>query len=336
LILSPVRPSIIICTRNRSDSIGETLAAIARSEVPPFEVLIVDSSTDAEKEKTRQLAGQHGVKYLVEPRRGLSIARNTGIAAATGDVIVFTDDDCIPEKDWLGNTLRNFSEPAVWACTARVVQHSGEGARNLFEEVAGQDLGVERRIFSEQDLQFGIGMFVSNVMKVFAKHMKSRAPGPWCIGHGSSMAFRREVFAQLGDFDERLGGGAPLKSCDDTEMFYRILKSGHLITYEPLAVVRHKHGLSKEDVFQTRYVYSFGGAAFMWERRRDALMLFMFFGRLLQLVIKNTQYKLLRNAELAKSFSSDLRGFLDGWSFYRKFLKEPGSQPRDRNFQRSS
>jgi GT2 family glycosyltransferase len=332
--MSTARPvSIILCTRNRADSIVDTFEALSKLEPPAAEILVVDSSTGAEKEKTAKLAARYGAKYVDEPRRGLSLARNTGLSKASGEIIAFTDDDCLPATDWLAQTLRNFSDPAVWACTARVVQHGNEGARDLFEEVAGQDLGVERRVFSKTDLEFGVGIFVSNLAKVFAKHMKSRAPGPWCIGHGSSMAFRREVFAELGNFDERLGGGAPLKSCDDTEMFYRILKAGHLIVYEPQAVVRHKHGLEQEDVFQTRYVYSYGGAAFMWERRRDALMRFMFYGRLIQLFIKSTQYKLLRNPELARSFQSDLQGFRDGWAYYRKFRKEPGFAPRDRNFQ---
>jgi GT2 family glycosyltransferase len=169
------------------------------------------------------------------------------------------------------------------------------------------------------------------VVKVFAKHMKSRAPVPFGIGHGSSTSFRREAFRQIKGFDERLGGGAPLKSADDTEMFWRILKSGHSIVYEPAAVVRHKHGLDQVDVYKTRYGYSYGGAAFMWENRGDALMLFMFCGRLVQLTIKTTQYKLTGKSELFKSFNSDLRGFLDGWKTYRKLrsttLSPAGKQP---------
>src|ERR1051325_7495623 len=109
------------------------------------------------------------------------------------------------------------SGPRSWPATSS----------NLFEEVAGQDLGPERRMFTKQDLDFGFGILLANVGKVFAKHMKNRAPAPWSIGHGSSTSFRREAFQKLGGFDARFGGGAPLKACDDTEMFYRILKAGH-------------------------------------------------------------------------------------------------------------
>ena len=318
-----MQASVIVCTRNRADSIRETLEALAALKPAGSEILVVDTSTGKEKEKTVQRAQRCGARYVHEPRSGLSLARNTGIANATGDVIAFTDDDCIPAQDWLAHKLRVLSDPTVWACTGRVVQHSEAGACNLFEEVAGQDLGGEKREFTKENLEFGIGMFLSNIAKIFDKHMKSRAPGPWSIGHGSSMACRREVFDQLGKFDERLGGGAPLKSCDDTEMFYRVLKSGHRIIYEPAAVVRHKHGLDNEDVYKTRYGYSFGGAAFMWEHKRDALMFVMFWGRLLQLLLKTAQYKLLGKKTLAASFSADLRGFLAGWATWREMAKAP-------------
>ena len=316
-----MQASVIVCTRNRAGSIGEALAAVSKLECRDFEVLVVDSSTELEREKTAKCVREYGARYILEPRRGLNIARNTGIANAAADIVAFTDDDCIPDKNWLAQKLQNFSDSSVWACTGRVVQHSREGASDLFEEVAGQDLGAERRVFSGKDVHFGVGFLLGNVAKVFAKHMKSSAPVPYCIGHGSSMAFRKDIFTRIRNFDERFGNGAPLGGCDDIEMLYRILRSGGRIVYEPTAVVRHKHRFATEDVFQTRYGYSFGNATFMRVYRGDALMFVQFYGRLLQLVLKSTQYKLARKKVLAQSFSSDLRGFLDGWATWRKMAK---------------
>jgi glycosyltransferase involved in cell wall biosynthesis len=340
-----MRASIILCTRNRSDSIGETLQALSQLEPSGAEILVVDSSEGLEMEKTEGFSRQYGAKYILELRRGLNIARNTGLANASGDIVAYTDDDCLPEKDWLANKLRNFSDPTIWACTGRVVQHSREGSQgrlfhgefstlhqeavqhnsedvsDFFEEVAGQDLGPERRVFSEKDIQFGMGFILSNVFKVFSKHMKSRAPVPYCIGCGASMAFRREIFKEAGNFDERFGSVAPLGACDDIEMLYRVLKFGHRIVYEPSAVIHHKQRFAVEEVFSTRYHYSFGNATFMREYRGDALMRVMFYGRLFQLMIKSAQYKLLGKKELAQSFSSDLRGFLDGCAAHKKFSK---------------
>jgi hypothetical protein len=90
--------------------------------------------------------------------------------------------------------------------------------------------------------------------------------------------------------------------------------------------------LSAEEVFKTRYIYSYTGAALLWENRNAPKMLFMFYGRLVQLIIKNVQYKVLGNQELARSFRSDLRGFLDGWAAYREFAKANHVKPGGRTF----
>jgi glycosyltransferase involved in cell wall biosynthesis len=319
-----MRTSVVVCTRNRSASVKETLDALARLDAADYEVLVVDNSTDKEKELTEKFSIAAGAKYIHEPRRGLNVARNTGIANASGDIIAFTDDDCLPEKNWLRQTLANYSDPSVWACTSRIVQHTREGAADLFEAVAGQDLGETKRTFTGEDAHFGIGFLLSNLGKVFARHMKSRAPVPFGIGHGSGMTFRKEVFQKTGCglFDERFGSGAKLGGCDDIEMLYRVLKSGHSVIYEPTAVVRHKHRFALEDVFKTRYDYSRSGAIFLRQYRRDALMFFMFYGRLAQLAIKTAQYKLTGKKELAQSFSGDLRGFLEGWKLHRQFEKD--------------
>lgn len=320
-----MRISVVVCTRNRSSSIRETLEAISKQHYPNFEMLVVDSSDDSDRKMTEELTLRFGGKYIHEPRRGLNVARNTGIAHASGSLVMFTDDDCLPEKDCLQQTAPNFSDPDVWACTARIIQHSHEGAADLFEEVAGQDLGKTRRRFSGTDIKFGIGFLLGNLTKVFSKHMKSRAPVPFGVGHGSGMTFRKEVFEKTGRFDERFGSGAKLGGCDDIDMLYRVLKADHAIVYEPSAIVRHKHRFALEEVFHTRYDYSRSGAIFMRQYRRDPLMFFMFYGRLTQLVLKTAQYKLLRRKELAQSFSSDLRGFLEGWGNHRKFIKDGGS-----------
>jgi len=302
--------------------IKDTLEAISKLNYPDYEVVVVDNSAGEEKEKTAAVSQNFGVKYVYEPRRGLNVARNVGASQASGEVIAFTDDDCLPEPDWILHTMQNFSDPTVWACTARIVQHSRDGAADLFEEVAGQDLGATKRVFTSDDVRFGLGFFLGNLSKVTSKHMKSRAPAPFGIGHGSGMAFRKEVFQSIGLFDERFGSGAKLGGCDDIEMLYRVLKAGHSIVYEPAAVVRHKHRFSAEDVFHTRFDYSCSGAIFMWHYRWDPLMFVMFFGRLTQLVIKTAQYRLLRKRDLARSFSSDLQGFLKGWADHRRFFKE--------------
>ena len=323
-----MRVSVIVITRNHSSYLADVLAALAKQDYPDFEVIIVDSSAGGEKEKSAKLAEQFRAKYVFEPRLGQSLARNSGLPFCTGEIIAFTDDDCLPEKNWLSLLVQNYSSPEIWGCSGRVIPHRSETAADLFEEVAGQDLGEHRRVFQPEEVRFSVGLILQNVGKVFAKHMKGRGLAPWCVGHGSSMSFRKTALDQLGGFDNRLGAGAPLRSGEDIDINYRVLRSGHCLVYEPRAVVRHNHHrMTAEDVFKTRYAYSFGGAALMHENSGNPLMFCMKCGRFLQLFIKIAQYKLTGKKDLARVFSEDLRGVRDGIAAQKKNPRDPKLQP---------
>jgi len=323
-----MRASVIVITRNHSGYLVEALTALSKQDHPDFEVVIVDSSNGEEKEKSEKIAAQFGAKYVPEPRLGQSLARNSGLPHCTGEIIAFTDDDCLPEKNWLSLLVENYSSPEIWGCSARIIPHRKESAADLFEEVAGQDLGENRRVFKPEEVRFSVGLILQNVGKVFAKHMKGKGLAPWCVGHGSGMSFRKLALDQLGGFDNRLGAGAPLRSGEDIDINYRVLRSGHCIVYEPRAVVRHNHHrMTNEDVFKTRYAYSFGGAALMHENSGNLLMFCMKMGRLTQLYIKIAQYKITGKKELARVFSEDLRGVRDGIAAQKKNPRDPKLKP---------
>src|SRR5205085_1900357 len=83
---------------NGAGTIEETLAGLARLDYPDFEVIVVnDGSTDA----TAEIAGRYDVRLISTENRGLSAARNTGMEAASGEYVVYTDDDAYPDPDWL-------------------------------------------------------------------------------------------------------------------------------------------------------------------------------------------------------------------------------------------
>ena len=200
-----MRASVIVITRNHSSYLAEALAALSKQVHPDFEVVIVDSSNGEEIEKSKQLVQQYGprFKYVSEPRRGQSLARNSGLPHCTGEIVAFTDDDCLPEPDWLSRIVGNYTGPEIWGCSGRIIPHRRETAADLFEEVAGQDLGEIRRVFTPDDVRFTLNLILSNVGKVFAKHMKGKGLAPWNIGHGSSLSFRKIALEQIGGFDER-------------------------------------------------------------------------------------------------------------------------------------
>src|SRR5258708_38656458 len=110
-----MKVSIIICTKNRAQSLRETLAALGSVHVPEewaSELIVVDNgSTDNTNTVVRDAGiSNMEVRYLHEPRRGKGYAYNSGIAAATGEILLFTDDDVQPPTNWIEKLCRPIME----------------------------------------------------------------------------------------------------------------------------------------------------------------------------------------------------------------------------------
>jgi glycosyltransferase involved in cell wall biosynthesis len=95
--------SVIICTYNRANLLKRALNSLARQSVKDFEIIIVD---DGSEDNTCEICNSFkdritSLKYIYVKNSGLSYARNVGIKSSTGDYILFTDDDCIPEENWV-------------------------------------------------------------------------------------------------------------------------------------------------------------------------------------------------------------------------------------------
>src|SRR5215218_1333526 len=106
---SPPFVSVVICTRDRAESLCRTLVSVLGVQYPSFEVVVVDNAprTDATRQVLAGLADER-LRYVAEPRAGLSRARNCGVTAARGDIVAFTDDDVVVDPAWLDNLVRGF------------------------------------------------------------------------------------------------------------------------------------------------------------------------------------------------------------------------------------
>jgi cellulose synthase/poly-beta-1,6-N-acetylglucosamine synthase-like glycosyltransferase len=197
------------------------LEAVARLSYPRFEILVVDNAP--RDDKSREVAGRRGVRYILEPAPGLSRARNRGARACETEIVAFLDDDAIPEPDWLSALAAEFTDPLVMAVAGRVRPLSAETeAERLGALVAGLDaFGAERRtVDSNTASWFEIANFGG-------------------IGTGGNMAFRRRAFDTWTGFDERLGCGAPLEGSEEHYAFFKLIDLGYRAVYTPHAVVRH-------------------------------------------------------------------------------------------------
>ena len=223
-----LRVTVAVCTRNRAKQIRECLDALVRLDYPAhlLDIVIVDNApVDT---STRDVVSEYSrIRYVVEPRPGLDWARNRAIKESTGDVVAFTDDDVSVEPGWVAALAAAFDEePHAMCVTGLVVPDELDTrAQILFERYGGFGRGFDRWVYrvpagaSAARLYGGTGRF----------------------GTGANMAFRRSFFERDGLFDPALDVGTPTNGGGDLEMFFRVLKAGHALVYEPAATVRHRH-----------------------------------------------------------------------------------------------
>lgn len=294
------RPSIsvIVCTRNRPESLENCLFSLVRLDPPADEILVVDN--DPTDTRARAVVQKFpNVTWLPEPSPGLSRARNTGIRHARGEIVAWTDDDTTVHPGWIGAVRGAFADPDISAMTGLVLAGSLESSAQLrFERNFGG---------------FGRGFRTFTLDAQFFTDMKSRGVPAWQAGAGANMAFRREVFDALGPFDERLGAGAAGCS-EDSEFWYRLLAAGRSIRYEPRAVVWHFHRVT-DDGFQLQMEeYMRGHAAallyqFQKYRHRGNL-------RRLFLSLPRHYWSAFRHRTAGSTLASEVRGCLRGILYY--------------------
>jgi GT2 family glycosyltransferase len=237
--------SVVVCTRNRTEELARCLRSLQNLSPPPQQIIVVDNAPHSDA--THQLVAQMpNIQYLLEPRPGLSVARNTGIHHCIGDIIAFTDDDAIVHPDWIARFQQSFHEPKVMAVTGLVLPAELETEVQL--------------IFQQSSAGFTKGYSPLSFDSQFFEEMKHQGVPVWNIGAGANMAFRRKAFALVGYFDERLGAGASGCS-EDSEFWYRILAEGWLCRYEPTAVIYHYHRRDMDSLKHQAYQYMRGHTA---------------------------------------------------------------------------
>ena len=217
--------SVIVCTRDRPEQLHRCISAIFECAPCPGEIIVVDNA-DAPGTLDTVLQEFREIKILHENRPGLSFARNTGVAAAAGKVIAFTDDDVVVTKNWVKIIAASFKDSSVGAVTGSVLPAQLQTEAELAFEL---DLGglaplLEPNSFDKDFLQSG--MF--------------DAPHVWEIGAGANLSIRKTVFEEIGPFDVRLGAGAAGCS-EDSEFLYRLLNANWKCDYRPEIVVWHNH-----------------------------------------------------------------------------------------------
>ena len=230
-----VTATVVICvyTEKRWDDIVAAVESVAAQEVPAAETLVVVDHNPALLSRALETFGPQGVRVLPNTRKqGLSGARNTAIAEASGDVIVFLDDDARARPGWLGALLAPYSDPTVAAVGGVAHPRWPTNRPRVLPGAAPYDPNAT----GELDWIVGCTYTGQPLRQAEVRNLM-----------GCNMSFRREVFERVGGFAEDLGriGKNPL-GCEETELCirarqaYRRAGEKIRILFEPTAEVDHR------------------------------------------------------------------------------------------------
>jgi GT2 family glycosyltransferase len=223
--------TVVVCTRDRTDSLARCLESLRDVEHDALEVVVVDNAptstltADLVTRMSAEWRAPRVLRYVREDRPGLDWARNRGIAEASHDLIAFTDDDVRVDAGWLRGLASAFGDPAVMMVTGLV---------------APAELETDAQIEFE-DGYGGMGKGFQPVRRQRDSLGPVELLGAHHLGVGANMAFRRELLDRIGGFDTALDVGTPSHGAGDLEMFHRVLGSGAVAHYEPSALVWHSH-----------------------------------------------------------------------------------------------
>ncbi len=211
--------SVIVCTYNGSRTMQRCIESLQRLHYPDYEVIVVDDgSTDA---TSAILDAFTGIRVIRQQNLGLSAARNRGAQEASGEILAYTDDDCMPDEDWLYHLVETF----IRGGTAMVGgPNLPPPARNSVEAAVAAAPGAPTHVLlSDQE----------------AEHVP-----------GCNMAVTREAFLQVGGFDP-----VYRKAGDDVDFCWRILEQGLKIGFDPSAIVWHHRRSTIGDYFKQQRGY---------------------------------------------------------------------------------
>ena len=242
--------TVIVPVRNGEQTIQPLLESLQKLDYDrnKVEVIVVDgNSTD----KTREIVKEYPVNLVVEKRNGLNIARNTGIKCSNGEIVAFTDSDCMVSQNWITKIVENFKDPKV-GC------------------VGGSTKALDNDFVS----QYADNSIV-RLMPFFRKREELEKVKPF-FRHpaGCNMAFRRKVAEEVGYFDENIQYGF-----DEVEFADRVCMAGYKMVLDPEVSVWHKHRATLGDFMKQNFQYGKGsGLVLKRNRLKDAVSRWAFLG----------------------------------------------------------
>jgi glycosyltransferase involved in cell wall biosynthesis len=249
--------SVVIPTRDRADQVVPCVESLLKQTYSNFEVLVVDnapSTTDTVRTIEERFASDPRVRYVLEPRPGVSRARNAGVRNVRGSIVAFIDDDGRADPDWLYALLSGFAAGSDVACVTGLILPQGLDTRfeQLFEETVDWSAksGLDRTVYDLGENRADSPLFPFDAGR---------------FGSGGNAAFRADFIKRIGGYDPALGAGSRTRGGEDLDIYLRTVLGGRQLAIEPRAVIWHNHRATLEELESQMYGYGSGLAAYLFK-----------------------------------------------------------------------
>ena len=261
--------SVVVTTCRNPEVLARCIESLLACDPAPAEIAVVENrpGTGETAAMLDKRFDGRPVRLVEEPRRGLSFARNAGLAAAVSEIVAFTDDDVIVDPAWIARLRSGFDRaPDVTCVTGLIVPLR---------------LDTETQLRVEQFASFAKG-YTTREWRLSTREQHGPlfpyAAGEF--GSGANTAVLAGAARAIGGFDVRLGAGTPAWGGEDIDLYLRMIQAGGALVYEPSALICHDHPDSPERLRSEAFHYGIGLTAMLAKHavlgaaRRDMLRRF--------------------------------------------------------------
>lgn len=222
--------SIVVPVKNGATEIKELLDSLMSVDYDKskLEIIVVDGCS---ADGTREIVSKYPVKLVTEEKLGVNAARNAGIKNSTGEVIAFTDHDCVIPRDWVKKIVENLKDPQTGCVGGKILRYNND----FLAQYADESIIPVMRIFKK-------------------KAVIGKISSPIYYPVGCNFAVKREAVEKTGFFDERFEYGF-----DELEFAERVCEKGYKIILTPEIMVKHKHRSTLSKLLKQTFRYGQGG-----------------------------------------------------------------------------
>lgn len=287
--------SIIIPTYNRTSSIGVLLNSLKKQLTKNVELIVVEQGSDNYLRISSHFSEiEAKVTYLFLKKPSLTRARNMGINASKGKIVIFLDDDVIANENLVSNHLKNYKNEQIGGVVGRVI------TKNQKIEVKNYNVGKINILGSFSD------GYSSNIMQEVDTVI------------GCNHSWRKDVLIKVGGFDEKFTGNAIR---EDSDISLRIKKQNYIIMFDPSCEVIHERaetGGSRKNENRVKWYFDFFSNETYFFLKHRPKILFP-----IMIIIKfkwfiRSFFGIKRGVSFKLSLITPFTGILDGIYKYKK------------------